>query len=424
MKIAMLTNNYKPFVGGVPISVERQAEELAKRGHEVTVFAPEYGGDDMQEGGRIRVVRFGTRKKCMENGMVYPRLILREINEIFAREHFDVIHTHHPVFVGTMALYLGRRYQIPVVYTYHTRYEDYLHYVELLREEKSFPAVRRGLMRLARERVVPGYMRWFTNQCDMILAPTAGMLRRIRANGTQAPMAVLPTGLKEAFYREYPEEAAAIRRQYLPEGGVLFCTTGRLEEEKNPHFLLQGIARLKEKMTETFRVLFLGDGSLREDLIQEAKAYGIGDCVEFLGNVSNERVNRYLQAADLFLFASRSETQGIVLAEAFAAGCPIVAVDGSGVEDMVVNGENGYRTEEDIEVWSDRVLQALSLRTQMEREARKTAEGYRAAGLAAHAEALYSQCITRQKGTVRDLHSFGAKSMENIFEENQGFGRK
>lgn len=407
MKIAMLTNNYKPFVGGVPISVERQAEELVNLGHEVTVFAPEYevceeGTDsiksDCECDNGIRVIRFRTGKRCMENGMVYPRLVLREVTKVFEEESFDLIHTHHPMFVGPTALYLGRRYGLPVVYTYHTRYEDYLHYLDFLQEGKSFPAVRRQMLKLGKEVIVPKYMRWFTNRCDLILAPTAGMQRRMRENGTKVPVAVFPTGLEEYFYQEYPEEAEKIRQQYLPDGGRLFCTTGRLEEEKNPHFLLEGIARLKEKMEEPFQVLLIGDGSMRKILEQEVQNLGIADVVQFLGNVPNAFVNRYLQASDVFLFASKSETQGIVLAEAFAAGCPIVAVDASGVEDIVENGKNGYRTEEDVEKWSNQVRNVLKKLEYMKKQAKITAAGYRSCRLAVYEETLYQQCVGKYQG--------------------------
>lgn len=412
MKIAMLTNNYKPFVGGVPISVERQAEELVKLGHEVTVFAPEYeiAGEEEKKGNKvncgtdgrgrkyeydngIRVIRFRTGKSCMENGMVYPRLILKEITDVFEMESFDLIHTHHPMFVGPTALYLSRKYQIPVVYTYHTRYEDYLHYLDFLREDRIFPGIRRQMLKAAKKVIVPGYMRWFTNQCDLVLAPTAGMLHRIRENGTHVQTAVFPTGLKEEFYQEYPQEAAAIRKRYLPKGGILFCTTGRLEAEKNPGFLLDGIVKLKEKMSKPFQVLFIGSGSMRKILEQKAEEMGIADVVQFLGNVPNGQVNRYLQASDLFLFASKSETQGIVLAEAFAAGCPVVAVDASGVEDIVENGVNGYKATEDVDVWSSKVLEALEQQEYMKEQAKITAEGYRSGRLAVYEELLYGQCI-------------------------------
>lgn len=145
MKIAMLTNNYRPFIGGVPVSVERQAQELTRLGHQVTVIAPMYG-DDEEERSRVleqderspeRVVRYRTQKMKMPNGMVYPSFRPEEVFGIFDRETFDCIHVHHPVFAGMWALSLGKKYDIPVIYTYHTRYEDYLHYIPFFREKEE-----------------------------------------------------------------------------------------------------------------------------------------------------------------------------------------------------------------------------------------------------------------------------------------------
>lgn len=421
MKIAMLTNNYKPFVGGVPISVERQAKELAKFGHNVTVFAPEYETDcrgrtetgnqaDAEQGSRIeyedsvRIIRFGVRHNRMENGMVYPKMILPEVTEVFRKETFDLIHVHHPMFVGPTALHLGRKYHLPVVYTYHTRYEDYLHYLSVFQENRHFPKTRRRVMNFGKTVVVPEYMRWFTNQCDLVLAPTAGMMKRIREKGTDVPMAVFPTGLETEFYLEYPKEAQQIRRAYLPEEGYLFCTTGRLEEEKNPRFLLDGIWELKQKIKKPFRVLMIGDGSMRKELEEEARQRGIADVISFVGNVDNQRVNRYLQACDVFLFASKSETQGIVLAEAFAAGCPVVAVKASGVEDIVKNGRNGFQTEENPKIWAEKVIEAVECGEPMRENARLTASAYRASRLAVYEELLYGQCIAaKQKKYEEEL---------------------
>ena len=405
MKIAMLTNNYKPFVGGVPISIERLTKELRNQGHEVTIFAPDYGFDaeyrQEQEDG---VVRFQVTRRKMENGMVYPKLVSREILDVFEREAFDCIHVHQPMFVGTQALYLGKKYQIPVIYTYHTRYEDYLHYIPFFKEENA-GEWRQRLIRLGKERVVPGYMKWFTNRCDLVLAPTPGMQARIRGNGTEVPMAVMPTGLDESFYIEEQEKTEEIRRIYL--GGSkaehLFCSVSRLEEEKNPVFLLKGIQRLKQKLLDPFRVLLLGEGSMRSELEKMAEQMGLSDTVVFSGNIPNDEIKHYLYASELFLFASKSETQGIVLEEAMAAGNPVVAVRASGVEDVVKNGINGYMTEEDIEIWSEKAAELIQSRdySQVCAKARETAETYRASRIAAYAELLYKQCVER-KEEMRD----------------------
>lgn len=418
MKIAMLTNNYKPFIGGVPISIERQAEELTKMGHEVTVFAPDYGTENedqevFEEDGiqgvqsrKERIIRFESASHTLENGMVYPKLISKKVLRVFEQETFDCIHVHHPMFVGPMALYLGKKHHLPVIYTYHTKYEDYLHYVRPFQSLEHKSVVRKAVFRLGKEKIVPAYMRWFTNQCDFVFAPTAGMQKILRESGTTTATAVFPTGLKDTFFIGNKTKSEAIREKYVQEGEHLFCTVSRLEEEKNPRFILNGIARLKEKLKVPFRVLFIGDGSMREELEEMAKELGISKEAVFLGNVENEEIKYYLGASDLFLFASKSETQGIVLAEAFAAGCPVVAIDATGVEDVVVNGKNGYRTKDDVEEWTEKILETLNEKNyaKFKVQAELTASSFRASRLAVYEELLYAQCVDKKR---REGTSYG-----------------
>ncbi|WP_282923890.1 glycosyltransferase [Mediterraneibacter massiliensis] len=403
MKIAMLTNNYRPFVGGVPVSVERQAQELIKRGHEVTVFAPEYEGYTDDNAIPERVVRFRTMKRTMENGMVYPRVFIREITDVFSREHFDMIHVHHPMFVGPCALYLGKKYRIPVVYTWHTRYEDYLHYIPFFQLKENSGWAKKRFVSYLKERLVPGYMRWFTNQCDMVFAPSEGMKEQMQSNGTWTPTAVLPTGLHEDFFRQDKERARKIREKYAGKRKYLLCTVSRLEKEKNTDFLLEGVVEIKKKLGGSFRVLFIGDGSQKQVMQKKVEKLGLQEEVLFTGNIPNEEIKDYLGASDLFLFASRSETQGIVLAEALAAGVPVVAVRAVGVDDSILDGQNGYRTAENTEKWAEKAALSLKpdIHTALKRGAILMAENYRAERIALREENLYMQCILRKQEEIR-----------------------
>ena len=396
MKIAMMTNNYKPFMGGIQISVERQAKELMRLGHEVVVFAPKYEGtEEWDAKAEERIIRYRTGKRKIENGMPYPAVFMGDVHRVFEKENFDCIHVHHPMFIGNCALHLGKKYGIPVIYTYHTKYEDYLHYLKCFRVEGRLAGIKSGLLRLTKETLIPDYMRWFTNQCDLVLAPSMGMRDLICANRTQTPVLVFPTGLAEEFFIQDEKRSEALRKKYLGDKKYLLCTISRLEEEKNPRFLFYGIAEMKKILGPEFRLLYIGEGSERQNLEMLAKELGITEEVVFVGNVENEAVKDYLNAADLFLYASKSETQGIVLAEAMAAGNPVVAVSATGVDDIVRDGVNGFRTDEDIEAWAKKAVRALqpAVHKQMKKQAQVTAGRYRAICLAVYEEMLYSRCI-------------------------------
>ena len=168
-------------------------------------------------------------------------------------------------------------------------------------------------------------------------------------------------------------------------------------------------------------MLIIGDGSQKAELKVRASILGIQDVVTFAGNIPNHEVKDYLNASDLFLFASRSETQGIVLAEAMAAGNPVVAVHAVGVDDIVRDGVNGFLTEEDEGVWSDRVIEALdeTVRGRMAAEAVSTAEDYRSSRLARYEEMLYNQCVCRkreERWTKEHVLSTDRKE-ERLYEE-------
>lgn len=202
MKIAMMTNNYKPFVGGVPISIERLTEGLRSLGHEVCVFAPEY--EEVCDGWRPYeedVIRYGRGKKHMENGMVIPNVLDERIREEFDYRQFDLIHVHQPMLVGNIAQDYSRKYNIPLAFTWHTRYEEYLHYLSPFSNIKESQKVKQFLYHKCRKGL-PYYMKAFANRCDLIYAPCGEMELYLKKQKIKPEVRVLPTGLSDSSFVE------------------------------------------------------------------------------------------------------------------------------------------------------------------------------------------------------------------------------
>ncbi|MDV4150545.1 glycosyltransferase [Clostridium sp. AL.422] len=360
MKIAMLTNNYKPFVGGVPISIERLSNGLRELGHEVYIFAPTYENQEEEE----YVIRYKSVRYKISGGIVIPNMFDKEIEGKFKSLNIDMIHVHHPVIMGQTALYLGKKYNIPVAYTYHTRYEQYLHYIKPYRaleenakknEENYLGEFEDSILNFAEEKLVPGFVRYFTNKCDLVFAPTNMMKEYLINNNTKTRIEVMPTGLNENYFKEENETVNEIRKKYKGDKKYLFCTVSRLSKEKNIEFIINGIKSVKDKIGNSFNTLIIGEGPEKEALIEMVKEFNLKENITFLNKIDNKEIGNYYKACDLFLFASKSETQGIVLIEAMAAKLPVVAIKASGVVDIVVNDKNGYMTNENIDEWSEKV---------------------------------------------------------------------
>ncbi len=371
MRIALMTNNYKPIVGGVPISIERLARGLEELGHEVTIFAPTYkerqhmaadrctdteSGDmgmdrrtDTETGDvtadrhmdpERNIFRYSTCLNHFIGGIVLPNPFDLRIEREFREHPYDIIHVHHPMLIGRTAVYLSRKYHIPLVFTYHTRYEQYV------------AAYTKGLLKM--EHIMPLYLRGFLRHCSFVFAPTEGMREYLTDTCRVWPekVGVLPTGIEKSnFDTDYGTDRK-IRRQYGAEHIPFLLTVSRMAGEKNVSFLLESLALVKEKYGKPFRMLMVGDGPDREALQRQSLKLGLGDFVTFTGAVANEEIAPYFRAADAFLFASKTETQGIVVLEAFAGATPVIAVKASGVEDLVDDGVNGILTREDREEYA------------------------------------------------------------------------
>ncbi|MDE5697767.1 MAG: glycosyltransferase [Lachnospiraceae bacterium] len=385
MKIAMMTNNYLPFIGGVPVSIQRLSEGLRREGHQVTVFAPAYK-EQMEDD---NIMRYHSLIQGIVNGASVPNSFDRRIEEEFAKGDFDVIHVHHPMMIGWTAVYLARKYNVPLVLTYHTRYEQYLHYIKAS----------------CLQRAVPLYMKNYMKFCDLVFAPTPLMQDYLYRIGCEAPVRVLPTGISDSSFQADEAVASALRSRLLENGGnrrrYLFCTVARLAREKNLEFLFRVLSgRKKTKGTSDFRLVLVGEGPEEKHLRKLAVRLGLEEEIYFAGRVPNGEIKNYCRASDLFLFSSRSETQGIVLLEAMAAGTPVLAVRATGVSDIVVNGVNGFMTdvsETEFEETLDAMLQ--SPRGHLEKGAADTARMYRVQDIARCAADYYKMAMAAHEYT-------------------------
>lgn len=391
MRIAMFTNNYKPYIGGVPISIEHLAEALRGLGHKVWVFAPSYKNQEEES----YVIRYPSLPLSVVGAPV-PNVLTKLFAQKIEELRIDVIHVHHPALVGNVALALKSKLRIPVVFTYHTRYEEYLHYIAGLKQIEAHTGI------------MEKYLRYFCTHCDLLVAPTPGIRDYLQKKNLRTPIAVLPTGIPAESFLPDQGRAEHIRKEYLGAADHMFCTVSRLAKEKNIYFQLEGLAclkRLLQKTGRSFKHLMIGDGPERRSFEKRVRELGLADEIVFVENVPNAEIKNYQAASDLFLFTSKSETQGIVLLEAMAAENPVVAVEASGVCDVVCNGENGYRTPEDADVWARKIADTIADRTllaSLGEGARRTAELYSEEQIALRAAQCYEQVCAKAPQEILD----------------------
>lgn len=339
MRIGVFSDSYLPYTSGLVRSVQLFAEELGAQGHEIYIFAPRYANCHREE----RVFRFASVPSPTNPDYWLAIPLSWRLPRLLRRLGLDVVHVHSPFLLGRAGAYWARRLGIPLVFTYHTLYEHYVHYV---------PLGRRWTRALARHMSAK-----FCNACDLVLAPSASVADYLRSIGVRAPVEVLPTGIRlEEFAAADP---AWLRATFGlgPEETILLCVC-RLGLEKNLDFLLLAFREIAAVRPET-RLVMVGGGPAAPALKRLAHELGLQEKVVFTGFLPREKVVSAYRGADLFVFSSVTETQGIVVAEAKAAGLPVVAVGAFGVSEMVNDGVDGFLTPPDVGQFRDRVLQLL-----------------------------------------------------------------
>ncbi|MFP4355912.1 MAG: glycosyltransferase [Phycisphaerae bacterium] len=324
MKIVMFTNSYLPMVGGVAGSVDRFSSVMRDNGHKVRIVAPTY--DDAPEpGGDDEVYRISAMENFDGSDFSVVLPVNFGLNDWLDDFEPDLVHSHHPFLLGNVAVRYASSRGLGLVFTHHTMYEHYTHYIPVDVDRMGRYAISMST----------GY----ANFCDVVLAPSESTAEIIRSRGVKVPVRVAPTGVDIEQYED-GDGSACRKRLDIPPDVRLIGTVGRLAPEKNLEFLARAAA---ETLRKDARLWFLavGSGPSSEKMTGIFESAGVADRVRFAGVLKDQQLIDAYHALDLFAFASKTETQGMVLVEALAAGCPIVALDAPGAREVVDDGHNG-----------------------------------------------------------------------------------
>ncbi|MBF0532924.1 MAG: glycosyltransferase [Candidatus Omnitrophica bacterium] len=322
MKILMMTNTYAPMVGGIEESIRSFTSEFERLGHEVVIVAPQCADAPPDEVGVVRL-RAIQHFNHSDFSMALPMSsLLPELMKTFMP---DIVHSHHPFWMGDIALRLCSQNRIPLVFTYHTMFEQHMHYLPIQNE-----GIKRFIVEL-----FSGY----ANLANQVVVPSASVRAILLERGVKAPMAVVPTGVD--LNRFARGEGQVIRRRLgIPDNAVVIGTVGRLAVEKNLEFLSRCIAGYL-KADSRAHFLVAGEGPLLAKMKNIFGEAGVQKRLHCAGVLKDQDLVDGYHAMQVFAFASLSETQGIVLTEAMAVGVPVVAIDAPGVREVVKDGYNG-----------------------------------------------------------------------------------
>jgi glycosyltransferase involved in cell wall biosynthesis len=375
MHIAFFSNTYHPFVSGVVRSISTFRQALTQLGQHVFIFAQDAGDYEDDEPFIFRYPAFDL-PVIYDYPLALP--ISPFIDKLLPTLKLDIIHSHHPFLLGQKAAKLAAELNLPLVFTFHTRYRDLSHYI----------ALNQDLVKGTIDQIIGDYMQ----RCQHIVVPSESMRCWLAAEyGVTERVTVVPTGIDMDIYEAADNQT--IRRQRGWGQDKILISVGRLVKEKNWQVLLTAAHEVMQQQ-DGVRLVIIGEGDERRNLERYATELELADKVEFVGRLPFDQVPAYLKAADLFCFTSLNETQGLVTVEAMAAGLPIVAVDAGGTSDTVTHRKEGLLTADDPRALARAIIQLLkdeALRRCFSQAALKKAQAFTATALAQKLLAVYEQ---------------------------------
>lgn len=323
MRIFFVTNNYIPYSGGVVQSITAIVNALRTQGHEVFIITLDFLGEKHDDPDYIIRIKCPLKFTYKKNYMAIPWRPTHTIKNLIELHKPDIIHVHHPFLLGVSALDAARSYNIACVFTYHTLYEEYAHYIPIP-DICAKPLIRKTVQS-------------FCNKVNAIIVPSTYVKNYLESQSITTPLSIITSPLRECFTNTLEKYKKENSSHFFE---LLLVT--RFVPEKNIPFVFEVI----QLLPNNFRLTIAGYGTDRKKL--EEYAFGTlklsPERIKFINKPTQEDLLQLYRDAHLFIFPSKTDTQGIVLAESMSQGLPVVALDGPGQRDIIINGMNGFIT--------------------------------------------------------------------------------
>lgn len=341
----MISDVYFPRINGVSTSIQTFKSEFERAGHEVILIAPQYNSLETQEESVIRIksrtIPFDPEDRMMSSSCI------RKMIPALKKSRFDVIHIQTPFVAHYCGVKIARSLNIPCVITYHTLFEEYLyHYIPLVPKQ--------ALRFFAR--------RFSTSQCNQaqgVVAPSSIIVKLLKNYGVVNKINIIPTGINYSHFKN--GNAENFKTQFnIDKNKKILLNVSRVAFEKNIGLLLEMVAKVKQLIPEVILII-AGEGPAKNTYIEQVKKLQLDKHVIFVGYLdrTSELIDCY-HAADIFVFSSLTETQGLVLLEAMASGVPVISVAAMGTHDILEQCEGALITDGTIDDFSNKVVSLLT----------------------------------------------------------------
>jgi len=389
MRIGMMVDLYKPHVSGITNYIDLNKQYLEKIGHEVYVFTfgdEEYLDDDP------RVVR-SHGLPIVDTGFYLNTRYSPEAQKILRT--MDVVHVHHPFLSGRLTLRFCRPRGIPIMFTNHTRYDLYA--------QAYIPSLPEGIGETFLRAYLPGYCQ----SIDLVVAPSPGMKKILQKVGVSSQIEVVPNGVDLTPFQKHVKPIDR-RTLSFKEDDIVLIYTGRLGPEKNLPFLFRAFNGVVQAY-ENIRLLIVGDGPERENLMDRVQHMGISSKVKFTGMVDYHEISQYLATADAFVTPSVTEVHPLSVIEAMASGLSVLGIESPGVGDTIKDGTTGFIVKgEDLAAFTAKMVRLITshdFRQKMGDRAREASREYAIERTTEIMLSHYRQIIARSKGRKKNMRA-------------------